>query len=351
MKPDPKALLDRLIALEADLAQLVTVNDRTTLGELKTLLKQQQATTSENPKQTVLDILDRFLALDHYDQPGFPPLAPFKQQVRQFRTQVENATESNLPPDANEVLSGKHIVTQLLKAVEEGDRLTDAQWSSLQANLVKVLGQAISIAASRGKLYVAPKTAQPSAPTPKPAAASQDLLMWGDVTEKAAQPSSASTDDEPLIVFGAKSLGMENQLSGTEALNVLVHIQGLGDRQFGAREYAGTRGQSKSLQGFQISFASPIAGLNIEYLAHLAGVGDTPWMSSGQYVGTRGENRNLEGFAVRLTGAKASQYSVCYSAHVQNIGDTPVYADGQFCGTRGKSLRVEGLRVWVQAKG
>ncbi|MDC0835693.1 hydrogenase [Geitlerinema sp. CS-897] len=354
MKPDPKALLDRLTALESELAQLGNVTDSTTLGALKTLLQQQQATAARDPKTSAIALLDRFLALDHQDQPGFPPLAQYKQQVRQFRTQVENASETDLPADVNQLLTGKHPVSQLLKAIDEGDNLTDAQWSSLQSVLVKVFGQAVSIAASRGKLYVATNPPQPAATpaatTPKPASPNEDLLMWGDATEKAAQPSAEPSDDEPLIVFGAKSLGIENQPSGTVPLNVLVHIQGLGDRQFGAREFAGTRGQSKAIEGLQLSFASPVAGLNIEYMAHLAGVGDTPWMSAGQYLGTRNENRQLEGFAVRLVGAEASKYSVCYSAHVQNMGDTPVYADGQFCGSRGKSLRVEGLRVWVQPK-
>lgn len=360
MKPDPKALLERLTALESEISQLGNVNDSSTLGDLKTLLQQQQATDARDPKASALAILDRFLALDHQDQPGFQPLAQYKQQVRQFRSQVENASEHNLPQDVNALLTGKHPVAQLLKAVEEGDRLTDAQWATLQKMMENVFGQAIAIAVSRGKLYVSDTetaatpqvqpVSQPTPAVPQPNSG-QDLLMWGDSTEKtpAAPAATATSEKEPLIVFGAKSLAPDAQ--GTIPLSVLVHIQGLGDRQFGAKEFAGTRGQSRGIEGLQIRQANPIPGLKLEYSAHLAGVGDTPWMSEGQYVGTRGENRQVEGFAVRLTGERASQYSVRYSAHVQNKGDTAVLADGQYCGTRGQSLRVEGLRVWIQPRG
>ena len=183
-----------------------------------------------------------------------------------------------------------------------------------------------------------------------------DLLMWGDATATSAvkpappaPPQPTSSKDEPLIVFGAKSLTGGVQ-TGSLPLTVLVHIQGLGDRQFASKEFAGTRGQSRGLEGLQIRIANAIADLKLEYMAHISGVGDTPWVPEGQYLGSRGENRQVEGFAIRLTGDAASQYTIRYSGHIQNMGDTPVMGDGQYCGTRGKSLRVEGLRVWLESR-
>lgn len=381
MKPDRTVLLNQLTSLEAQIAQLGAIHDGMSWGEVKRLLQSQPAATGGDTKAQAIAILDRFDALDHREQPGFQPLIQFKQQVRLFRNQVSNAPANQLPADVNDLLSGKHPVAQLLKAVDEGDRLSDAQWATLQPTLEKIFGQTIAIAASRGKLYVsqvtpspqpvAAATSSPSAttplasqtvPTPKAEqvrpqiSGGADLLMWGDATETAtAKPAPSQPapqpgqSEEPLIVFGAKSLTGGTQ-TGSMPLTVLVHIQGLGDRQFGSKEFAGTRGQARSLEGFQLRLANAMPGVKLEYMAHISGVGDTPWVTEGQYLGSRGENRQVEGFAIRLTGESASQYTVRYSGHIQNMGDTPVMGDGQYCGTRGKSLRVEGFRVWVESR-
>ncbi|MCC5897618.1 MAG: hydrogenase [Phormidium sp. BM_Day4_Bin.17] len=384
MKPDRTVLLNQLTSLEAQIAQLGAIHDGMTWGEVKRLLQSQPAALGGDTKAQAIAILDRFDALDHREQPGFQPLIQFKQQVRLFRNQVSNAPANQLPADVNDLLSGKHPVAQLLKAVDEGDTLNDAQWATLQPTLEKIFGQTIAIAASRGKLYVSQVTPTPqpvaatSAPSTTTPLASQtvstpnaeqvrpqisggaDLLMWGDATEttKPAQPQptqpqatqpQAPSGEEPLIVFGAKSLTGGTQ-TGSMPLTILVHIQGLGDRQFASKEFAGTRGQSRGLEGFQIRAANAIPGLKLEYMAHISGVGDTPWVPEGQYLGSRGENRQVEGFAIRLTGEAAKQYTIRYSGHIQNMGDTPVMGDGQYCGTRGKSLRVEGLRVWLESR-
>jgi hypothetical protein len=133
-------------------------------------------------------------------------------------------------------------------------------------------------------------------------------------------------------------------------LRGIVHLQDVGDGAFQGGAFAGTRGESRRLEGFSLQITDSIPGLGIEYMAHLQDKGDTAWTSGGQFVGTRGESRRLEGFAIRLTGSAAANYTVNYFCHVQDVGDTPVRSNGQFCGTRGESRRVEGMQVWIQKK-
>ena len=83
-------------------------------------------------------------------------------------------------------------------------------------------------------------------------------------------------------------------------LVVTVHLQDIGDRTFGAGQFAGTRGESRRLEGASIAFSPPVPGLSIQYMGHVQDVGDTPWMSDGQFVGTRGQARLMEGIAIRL---------------------------------------------------
>ncbi len=134
------------------------------------------------------------------------------------------------------------------------------------------------------------------------------------------------------------------------ALDVLVHLAYTADRSFRENEFAGTRGESRDLQGFQIAFSPPVPGLSMRYMAHLAYTGDTSWVNEGQFVGTRGQSRDLQGFAIELTGTNAGNYNVFYMAHLAWSGDTGYCQNGQFCGTRGQSRPVQGILVRVEPR-
>ncbi|WP_293351465.1 matrixin family metalloprotease [Microcoleus sp. CAWBG51] len=157
-------------------------------------------------------------------------------------------------------------------------------------------------------------------------------------------------DDSGTINLNGKEIQVEKASLPDPGLRTVAHIQDLGDRTFSEGAVAGTTGQSRRLEGFQINLDSPIPGLSMEYMAHVQDIGDTSWVREGQYVGTKGQSKRIEGFAIRLTGSQASKYDVFYQAHVEGIGNTPRVGNGQFSGTRGQSRRVEAISVWVQPK-
>jgi len=130
-------------------------------------------------------------------------------------------------------------------------------------------------------------------------------------------------------------------------LEVLVHIQDEGDRTVAAGQWAGTRGEGRQIEGFQVTLHSS-ERLGVRCMAHLMNSGDTGWTSG--FVGTRGQLRRLEGFACQLTGLDAGFYDLRYRAHIENVGDTETFSNGAFCGTRGLSTRVEALQVWVERR-
>jgi hypothetical protein len=133
-------------------------------------------------------------------------------------------------------------------------------------------------------------------------------------------------------------------------LDVLVHLQAIGDVGFRENEFSGTRGQSRRMEGFQLTLTAPVPNLSMRYMAHLQGVGDVAFVNEGNFVGTRGQSRRLEGFAIELTGSAAPNFDVIYMAHLQGTGDIGLFRNGQFCGTRGQSRRVEGFLVRVQPR-
>lgn len=375
MKHDPQALLQQLNTLQAqilelaaasNLSPLLAIGEQSSLKDLKTVLQKLAGSEPSTLRQQALQILDRFLALTHQEQPDFSPLTGYQNQVREFRTKIVNLGSAELPSDVQSLVEGRHPVSVLLTLIDRGEQLQDSEWVRLTEAIAKSLGQPIALAASRGKL-VFQEVAPAAIPTSTPSSKEVDTFIWGKASSApTATPTPASINpkvtSEPPIVFGASSLGLETttlaktttKASATKAsasalpLNVLVHIEGTGDREFGASEFAGTRGQSKAIEGFQVTLANPIPGLKIEYMAHLEGVGDTPWISAGQFIGTRGTNRRLEGFAIRIGGPEAANYQVCYVAHIQNLGDSSICTNGQYCGTRAQALRIEAMKVWLE---
>jgi hypothetical protein len=69
-------------------------------------------------------------------------------------------------------------------------------------------------------------------------------------------------------------------------------MQGAGGDTFPLGEWAGTKGQSRRLEGFEIN-APP--GVTLEHVARVQSVGDAAWTSG--HVGSRGESKCVEGFA------------------------------------------------------
>jgi uncharacterized protein YjdB len=175
-------------------------------------------------------------------------------------------------------------------------------------------------------------------------------VVQGKTFDGAYLASLKAEDDSETIHLNGKEIQVEQASLPDPGLRKLVHIQDVGDRTFSEGAVAGTTGQSRRLEGFQINLDSPIPGLSMEYMAHVQDSGDTSWVREGQYVGTKGKSKRIEGFAIRLTGSQASKYDVFYQAHVEGIGNTPRVGNGQFSGTRGQSKRVEAISVWVQPK-
>lgn len=144
-------------------------------------------------------------------------------------------------------------------------------------------------------------------------------------------------------------------------LVVLVHSAGIGDRVCREDEWAGTKGEARQIEGFQVTSRQPVPGLALRGMAHVQNVGDTEWQSAGSeadasvptgtgFVGTRAQALRVEGFAIACAGPASDQYEVQCRAHVQDLGDIGPFREGEFCGTRDQGKRIEAIKVqlWQQ---
>jgi len=374
------------------------VSEITSLLDLENLLKASTSSTGDI-HQRAKSILEGVTAIAHQDDPNFPPLKPVKAKALELQQAISNSPPGQLHPEAKALAEETHPLAALLTLVEQQQDLDDDRWLALEEKVGPSFGKKLVVAISRGKLK-ASKTTLPASPKPtasaiklpsleelekpevspqvapptqKPTQELPPLIVvppgGGTPTARATQdpdvmiledPSSSDELEEPIILPGiplsnTSTVRGENNAFGQQGgvsvgLKVLVHLQGIGDRSFGAYEYAGTRGQGLRIEAFQINLDPPRNDLSIQYMAHISGIGDTAWLDEGTLAGEQGRSLRIEGFAMRLAGTEASKYDVFYTAHIQNMGDSAVYSNGQYCGTRGKFLRVEGLKVWVQQK-
>lgn len=123
-------------------------------------------------------------------------------------------------------------------------------------------------------------------------------------------------------------------------------------------QVAGITGNALRLEAFKIT---PPDGVVLDVLAHIQGVGDKTYKgikkgtSSGTgssktdpIIGTVGKQRRIEGFQIDVaknTNKALTNKTLYYRAHIQKKGWTKWVKAGTYCGTRGKSLRVEAIQL------
>lgn len=133
-------------------------------------------------------------------------------------------------------------------------------------------------------------------------------------------------------------------------IEVLAHVQSMGDVKGVGGEWVGSRGRRLRQEGLQLNITDNVPGLRLEYMCHIEGSGDTLYMGEEQYCGTRGESRRIEGWAVRLVGPAAPFFTLQYWCHLEGVGDSGPMTNEQYCGTRGEKRRMEAIKLVVERK-
>jgi uncharacterized protein YjdB/uncharacterized protein YkwD len=115
---------------------------------------------------------------------------------------------------------------------------------------------------------------------------------------------------------------------------------------------SGTAGQSKRLEGIQISLKhmDGITG-GIQYKTYVQKLGWQDWVSNGKMSGTKGRKFRLEAIQIKLTGNIAQKYDVYYRVHAQHFGWLDWAKNGASSGTSGYGYRLEAIQIQLVKKG
>ncbi len=142
---------------------------------------------------------------------------------------------------------------------------------------------------------------------------------------------------------------MSNSLT-IPGINILVHQSHTGDALHSKRELAGAANKHRQLEGFCLEMTNMPKGLELEYMTHIAVLGDTPWMPSGSFAGTRGQGLALHGIAIRLKGQEAKNYQIKYKVNMGTFGDTEWTSSGVYAGTREEDRPIEGIKIDIKRR-
>jgi CheY-like chemotaxis protein len=127
-------------------------------------------------------VLARLLGVQHRDNPEFKPLIDIRQFAEMLQARLD-ATGIGDDPELESLLSAQHPLCTLLCMVEDGDSLSDQEWSTAQDVVSGAYGPELAIAAGRGKLV------QKLADAPKPASASPVAAPAAEQTAPEPRPA------------------------------------------------------------------------------------------------------------------------------------------------------------------
>jgi hypothetical protein len=123
----------------------------------------------------------------------------------------------------------------------------------------------------------------------------------------------------------------KDAVRGDVNLEVVLHIDRLGDRRFGGGEWIGSRGQGRRIEAFSVRPLEKLAATDIEYKAYGPGGRETPWVTAAALCGTRGQGIALTGFAIRLAAASSERFDVVYQGAFVESGISGPQRNGAPC--------------------
>lgn len=205
-----------------------------------------------------------------------------------------------------------------------------------------------------GGMLIATSFGSPDRPPTAPRIIARPLEQveaLGMADARLAPPVAAAT---PPIIEGTGPATIEAAGPATRdiRIEVMVHLEGTGDRVFPGSAWAGRPGDQRRVEGFCIRPMQELQPDEIEYKALHPGGVETPWVRGPQFCGTRGRSMPITGLAIRIAPHVQDQFSVVYQAAFFRSGVSEPRRNGAPCLPRiaGDAVAAINIRV-MQGRG
>ncbi len=133
-------------------------------------------------------------------------------------------------------------------------------------------------------------------------------------------------------------------------LNILIHTADQGDLRFRDGALMEAAGSRSGIEGIYLQPPYLSGNTRIQYKAHIAHLGDTPWLNAGEYLGTWGQGKPIEGISFRIIGESAAKYKISYQARLGSRDWTQARSNGAYCGTRGLAKPITAIVLKVEER-
>lgn len=218
---------------------------------------------------------------------------------------------------------------QLLSAAGEG-----AQWLDGTGSLVAVRvsdGAALLSATAFGSAERAPALPRLTLQALETGRAPAAMVLPLPLSAPLASPAATPSDPAPPPLATPQVEGAITRTEREIPVEVLAHIERVGDRTFGGSAWAGRPGDKRRLEGFSIRPLQELQPNEIEYKALHPGGIETPWVPGPQFCGTRGRGLPITGLSIRIASHVQDQFSVIYQAAFFRSGISEPRGNGAPC--------------------
>lgn len=130
----------------------------------------------------------------------------------------------------------------------------------------------------------------------------------------ALAPQSFAIQPHGSAHVSAAPAGGTAAAAGPRVMDMVAHIQGLGDVGAIMGERLGEVSSKRWIEGFAIAPTHDVAPADIEYQAVLGRGWLSPWVEGGEFCGSRGMALPVLGLRVRLRGDAARDFECTYAA-------------------------------------
>lgn len=163
----------------------------------------------------------------------------------------------------------------------------------------------------------------------------------------AAQPAAAFLPQGSAHVAAAAAAA---PAEGPRVMDMVAHIQGLGDVGALMGDRLGEVGSKRWIEGFAIAPTHDVAPADIEYQAVLGRGWLSPWVEGGEFCGSRGMALPVLGLRVRLRGDAARDFECSYGASFTDGTEAGPVPAGASC--EAESLApLESFQVFIRRRG
>jgi hypothetical protein len=162
-------------------------------------------------------------------------------------------------------------------------------------------------------------------------------------------PQAAAAPAQRAAHVAAAPAAAEPQ-AGPRVMDMVAHIQGLGDVGAVIDERLGEVGSKRWIEGFAIAPTREIAPSDIEYQAVLGRGWLSPWVEGGEFCGSRGMALPVLGLRLRLRGDAARDWECTYSASFTDGTQAGPVAAGASCESESLSP-LESFQIHLRRRG